>query len=401
VKQPARLPEVPPAVQSLALDPARLEQFLDLQRGVLAIGADPRSLPGRLVQGAAVFLGTGAAVGVVQDGLYRLLATYGVGADYAKRYDGVSLRDPTLFPALTGGRPLVLAERDAGSGPRATILLPFHAAEIAGALHLVPSPGEMLPEPELELARAITVLAGLALGNARQCERLAQVARLKGDALSAMAHDLRAPLNALVGYAGLLGEGAFGPLTPEQREVSATLERQALELVDLLGATLDVARLETGQLPLRVEEFALADVLGALRAGTFAHASRQGLLAIRVAADLPALSTDRVKVKEIVQNLVDNALKHSGSTVEVEAALAPDREAVRITVRDAGPGIATEVLPHLFEPFRAGSARGTGFGLYLVRSFAEALGGRIAARSLPGEGTAVTVELPLTAPAHT
>jgi len=109
-----------------------------------------------------------------------------------------------------------------------------------------------------------------------------------------------------------------------------------------------------------------------------------------------------VKVKEIVQNLVDNALKHSdGRAVEIEVALAPEREAVRLTVRDRGPGIAADVLPHLFEPFRPGPGpeRGTGFGLYIVRCFTEALGGRVAARSLLGDGTAITVELPLVAPA--
>jgi signal transduction histidine kinase len=71
---------------------------------------------------------------------------------------------------------------------------------------------------------------------------------------------------------------------------------------------------------------------------------------------------------------------------------------VRITVRDGGPGIPADLLPHLFEPFRAGDARGTGFGLYIVRCFAEALGGRVSALSYPGEGTAVTVELPVAVP---
>jgi signal transduction histidine kinase len=110
-----------------------------------------------------------------------------------------------------------------------------------------------------------------------------------------------------------------------------------------------------------------------------------------------------VKVKEIVQNLVDNALKHGeGRRVEVEVGLAPDRGSVRITVRDAGPGIAADLLPHLFEPFRPGRGpgHGTGFGLYIVRCFTEALGGRVVARSQLGEGTALTVELPVSPPAR-
>jgi signal transduction histidine kinase len=104
-----------------------------------------------------------------------------------------------------------------------------------------------------------------------------------------------------------------------------------------------------------------------------------------------------VKVMEIVQNLVDNALKHAGGTpVEIDAVAAPERDTVRITVRDRGPGMTPEVLAHVFEPFRPGGVRtsGTGFGLYIVRCFAEALGGRVAAVSTLGEGTAITVELP-------
>ena len=237
------------------------------------------------------------------------------------------------------------------------------------------------------------------MGGARQRRRLVDLARLKGDALTAMAHDLRAPLNALLGYTSLLADGAFGPLTDEQRDIAATLERQAIELVDLLGATLDVARLETGRLPVRVEEFSLADVVTTLLAGTFAQPTRSGILCCSLPVDLPLLHTDRSKVKQIVQNLIDNALKHGGGgRVELEIALAPERDLVRLVVRDTGPGIAPDLLPHVFEPFRRGGQRGTGFGLYLVRSFAEALGGHVVARSEPDRETTVSVELPLVAP---
>jgi len=383
-------------------DALRVEQFVDLQRDLLLVSGDPETLPERLVQRTALFLGVaGAAVGLLQDGLYTILATYGLGSEYRARYDRQTLRESALAPALSGGRPLVLDDTDRGA-PVRTIVLPFRGPDLTGALHLVVAGTAPLADPGLELGFALAALAGVALVNARQCRRLARFARMKGDALATMAHDLRAPLNALVGYAGLLGEGAFGPLAAEQRDVCTTLERQAVELVDLLGATLDVARLETGSLPIRSEEFALGELLATLQTGTFARATRDGRLACRLPPGLPPLHTDRVKVKEIVQNLVDNALKHSdGGTVEIEVALAPEREAVRLTVRDAGPGIAADVLPHLFEPFRPGpgATRGTGFGLYIVRCFAEALGGRVAARSQPGEGTAVTVELPLVAPA--
>jgi signal transduction histidine kinase len=383
------------------LDATRLEQFLDLQSALLLPTGDPDTLPDRLVQAVATFLGvTGAAVGVAQDGVYRVLAAYGVGPEYVRRYDGSSLGESELAPALAGARPLVLNELD-GDMPLRTLIVPFRAGESRGALHVILEIDAFPIDDQLDLVRVLSGLAGIALANARQCRRLAQVARVRGDALAAMAHDLRAPLNALVGYTSLLDEGAFGVLTDEQQEISSTLERQAIELVDLLGATLDVARLETGHLPLRTEEFVLGDVLTALRGSTFARATREGRLTCTLSPDVPPLRTDRVKVKEIVQNLVDNALKHSdGRPVDVDVDLGPARETVRITVRDMGSGIAADVLPHLFEPFRPGPGRGrgTGFGLYIVRCFTEALGGHVTARSRPGEGTTMTVELPLAAP---
>ena len=399
-QQENRVSDASSSSAGATFDAIRLEQFLDLQRDVLLATGDPETLPERLVQRVAVLLGVpGAAVGVVQDGRYHVLAVYGVGEAYRARYDGVAADASELTPALAGSQPLVLRDHD-GRQPLRTIVLPFPAAETIGALHVVVPERAQPADDELQLARALAGLAGIALANARQCRRLAQVARLKGDFLAAMAHDLRAPLNALVGYAGMLGEGAFGPLSEEQRDISATLQRQAIELVDLLGATLDVARLETGHLPIRLETFELADVVAALGESTFAAATRDGRLLATVAPALPTLRSDRVKVKEIVQNLVGNALKHGAPPVVLQAGLVPGEERVRVTIRDAGPGIASTVQAHLFEPFRAGPGGGTGFGLYIARCFSEALGGGLAIRSEPGAGTAVTVELPLVATAR-
>lgn len=381
-----------PAAPDAALDGGRLEQFVALQGMLLESSADPDTLPERLVQAIAVFLALpAAAVGTVERGTYRILACYGPSLDEdagaGPPYDALAAPTP---------RPFVRAYRDG----RRAVVLPFRREDLAGALHLVLDGDQTLADDDLQLARALAALVGVALVNARRCSRLAEIARVRGEALAAMAHDLRAPLNALIGYTSLLAEGAFGPLSEEQRTVCGTLERQALELVDLLGATLDVARLESGRLPLAVEEFALGDVLEGLAAGTFARVRGEGRLTWTVASDVPRLRSDRVKVKQILQNLVDNALKYGGGgQIGVEIVSLAERGTLRLTVRDRGPGIDPAVLAHLFEPFRPGSRHGTGFGLYLVRRLAEALGGRVAARSAAGEGTAMTVELPLRAPA--
>jgi len=381
------------------LDALRLEQFIDLQRGLLSGAWDPEALAERLVQGATLLLGVeGAAVGVVDKGRYRLLATYGLAVDHRAQYEARSVADPIAGAPLGAGRPLLHTFLNGGAPPPRGLLLPFELEGTSGALHLIFDAGRSLTDEDFELARTIALLVGVALTSARHRGRLVDLARLKGDALTAMAHDLRAPLNALLGYTSLLAEGAFGSLSDEQREIASTLERQAVELVDLLGATLDVARLETGRLPVRVEEFSLAEVVTTLLAGTFAQPTRSGILHCNLPADLPPLHTDRSKVKQILQNLIDNALKYGGGRVELEIAVAPGRDLMRLIVRDAGPGIASDLLPHLFEPFRRGSERGTGFGLYLVRSFAEALGGRVVIQSQPDRGTTISVELPVVAP---
>src|SRR5881397_973977 len=239
-----------PVCGSFPIDPRRqrglhpalaVKQQKTLEAAALGTDSPPLDVVGlaeRLVQAVAVFLRVGgAAVGIVEDGRYRLLAMHGLDDTYRARFDGL----PASDEALVRGHPFVLP---APAGTGATLVLPFGSrasrpdtSALVGALHVI-LPDGGLPDADVNLARALAALAGVAFAHARQAGRLARVARLKGDALSAMAHDLRAPLNALVGYTSLLGEGAFGTLTDEQSQVAATLQRQAIELVDLLGATL-------------------------------------------------------------------------------------------------------------------------------------------------------------------
>ncbi len=392
----ASLPEEPEGGRPEG-DATRLEQFLHLHRTLLTAEDDARDLAARLAAAIGTTLvGLETGVGVHEDGAYRVHWCTGVAVETGLGTGG-SVYEATVAAALRDGRVRVV--RDAA---RTTVLLPFRAGETVGALHLHVAPHAALRDEDVHLARALAELAGIALANAAHRRRLAEVARARSDALAAMAHDLRAPLNALIGYASLLAEEALGPLTAEQADAASALRRQALELIDLVGATLDVARLECGRLPIRAEDFALSDVFDALGAGTFRRPTAEGRLAWQIAPALPPMRSDRVKVKEIVQNLVDNALKHAGDApVAVDATLAGGGETARITVRDGGPGIPPDVLPRLFEPFGGGDGRrGTGFGLYIVRRFAEALGGRVAAHTAAGEGTAVIVEIPLISPAR-
>src|SRR5205823_5715228 len=142
---------------------------------------DPDALPDRLAQGVALFLGVaGAAVCTTEDDRYRVVGAWGVGPAYRRRYDGVSLRDSELAPAVGGGRPTVIHDAD-GDTPVKTVVLPFRLGDASGALHVVHPDDAVVADAELDLARMLAGLAAIALANARRSRRLAQTARANGD----------------------------------------------------------------------------------------------------------------------------------------------------------------------------------------------------------------------------
>jgi hypothetical protein len=152
------------AVPGAPLDVLRLEQFLDLNRRLLLRTESPERLPDRIVQAVGTFLRTGGvAVGLVRDGFYRILATYGRGPECWAEDDGRSLAESRLEPAISSGRPLVLRRE---TGP--DLVLPF-PKDCIGALHLLAPEGNPWRDEEINEARALAVLVGVALANADLC----------------------------------------------------------------------------------------------------------------------------------------------------------------------------------------------------------------------------------------
>ncbi len=373
--------------RATAVDPGGLEQFLRLQESLLNGDVGPSHLGGRICQGAAMLLRMASArLALLEHDRVETVASYG------------STEFPPISPArvreaLTERLPAI---HDPGTPPSVTI--PVHAGEVPVLLQLVGAPARHLGPDDVALARYAGTVAAIALRLGAQRERLEQSSSSKSELLVAMSHDLRSPLNVLVGYARLLAEETFGPCSAEQREVLGSIERYALELLSLLSGVLDLARLDSSREQPRREEFVLADLFDELQSGSLGRRGAEGVeLAWQVDPELPPLRSDRFRIRQILQNLVDNALRFTESgSVRIRADRAAD--AVRLTVRDTGPGIEPIDLPHLFELFRPGSAArasGTGCGLYLVKRYSESLGGRVAVDSTPGEGTCFTIELPL------
>jgi len=229
--------------------------------------------------------------------------------------------------------------------------------------------------------------------------------RLKSDFVATMSHELRTPLNAIMGYDDLLLDGGFGPVPADQADILKRIGRSAHQLLELINATLDLSRLESGRLSIERAPVAVPDLLRALAEEMADAPSKPGVtLCWNVPAVLPRLYTDPVKVKVIVKNLIANALKFTDhGTVEV-AARAGDG-GVQISVRDTGIGINAEILPIIFEAFRqadSSSTRryaGVGLGLYIVRRLLDMLGGTISVETAESRGSTFSIWLPTDSPA--
>jgi PAS domain S-box-containing protein len=253
------------------------------------------------------------------------------------------------------------------------------------------------------IARGIAQLASLALENARLVGQLEGANRLKSDFLATMSHELRTPLNVIIGYNELLLDEVFGTLTPEQ---AASLDRvgtSARELLELISATLDISRLETGRAALNLQDIDLTVLLREIEAETRALREKPNVESVwRIAPDLPPLYSDAVKLKVLLKNLIANAVKFTdrGSvTVSVDA-----RDGwLEFGVTDTGIGMSRETQAVIFEPFRQGDSSstrrhgGVGLGLYIVSRLLDLLSGRIEVESEPGSGSTFRIWIPVDA----
>lgn len=232
-------------------------------------------------------------------------------------------------------------------------------------------------------------------------QSLAHAHHLKSEFLDTMSHELRSPLHVIIGNAQMLREGASGAWTGEQVHLLERISKYAVELLRLVQSTLDLSRLENGRMPMHIERFAMRDVLAEVEEAIKPLPKPDGLvLRWQVASDVPDLVTDRLKVKEIVQNLVTNAVKFTPhGWIEICVTRAGDDALV--VVRDTGIGIPADDLSLIFESFRQSSESidgrfgGVGLGLYIVKRLVELLGGSIEVDSARGAGTTFRARVPL------
>jgi PAS domain S-box-containing protein len=287
-------------------------------------------------------------------------------------------------------------------GFRGEIVVPLVASGTPlGTLTLVAGDGRPRYTPDdLALAAEFAGRCALAIDNARLHRRAQEAVRARDEFIAVAAHDLRAPLTTMRGYAQLALRqlaGGPGPDPERLRRALGEVDAQTRRLERLIGRLLDVARLEGAAVALERAQADVAALVEAVVEG-FRVSHPERVIAVRAPEPLPA-AVDPVRLEEVVANLLDNALKYApvGAPVEVEVG-APEPETVRIAVRDHGPGIPPERRARLFERFyqahEGTGAGGVGLGLYISRHFVGLHGGTIAVEAPEGGGTRFVVLLP-------
>jgi PAS domain S-box-containing protein len=225
----------------------------------------------------------------------------------------------------------------------------------------------------------------------------------KSDFLSSMSHELRTPLSAILGFAQLIESGSPTPTTSQKRSVDQILQA-GWYLLDLINEVLDLALIESGKLSVSLEPVSLAEVMLECQAMIEPQAKKRGIGMTFPRFEIPYIvSADRTRVKQVLINLLTNAIKYNkaNGTVVVEC-VASTSGRIRICVKDSGDGLAPEKLAQLFQPFNrlgkeAGGEEGTGIGLMVSKRLVELMGGAIGVKSTVGTGSVFWIDLDLTA----
>jgi signal transduction histidine kinase len=296
------------------------------------------------------------------------------------------------------------------AGYRALLGVPLLREEqIIGVLGIIrKSPGEFAPGI-LRLLTTFATQSALAIQNARLFREIADkslqleaASRHKSEFLANMSHELRTPLNAIIGFSEILTERMFGELNNKQEEYLKDIYASGQHLLSLINDILDLSKIEAGRMELELTDFDLPQAITNALTLVRGRAERHSIV-LHLAVDerLGSIRGDERKIKQVLLNLLSNALKFTpeGGRVDVRASVVDAMAEVSVT--DTGVGIAPEDQEAVFEEFRqVGTAdkkvEGTGLGLTLSRKFIELHGGRIWVESQVGVGSTFTFTLPLT-----
>jgi PAS domain S-box-containing protein len=284
-----------------------------------------------------------------------------------------------------------------------------------GTLGCVGTAPRRLESGEIQLLQALADHVAVALENTRLYDEvkqnvqqlqqktyeLEQANKTKDEFLSVMSHELRTPLNVVLGYTGLIKEGVLGEINPEQNKALEKVMRRAQDQLSMINAILQATLIEAGRVAVKSHEVGLEDLLGDLRSDYDPFGEKDLTISWDYSPELPAIKTDGEKLKQILWNLISNAIKFTEKgNVSISADYLPETNRVRFKVADTGIGIPKEALGTVFDKFHQVDSsatrlyEGVGLGLYIVKKFADMLGGEITVESETGKGSVFTLLIP-------
>ena len=337
------------------------------------------------------------------------------------RVDSIVERSGTYLQDRTASK-VVTANEEAGSAQRLTTTAFGFAVALAGLIAIWLTTTISAPVRDLESGMEAVAdgdfsyrlsiepmrhdeFGRLAESYQTMVQQLKQLDQLKAEFVSVASHELKTPINVIIGYLQLLQENVYGELTPKQREICLTLASQAQALSRLVRQLLDVSRFEAGGGKLELRPVRLTPFLAELETTFRVLAIQRG---IRFHVDRGPRLADQVvwdedRMSEVLGNLLSNAFKFTdrGGTVELTVATVGDM--IQMRVRDTGAGIPAENVPFIFEKFfqannqASASAKGTGLGLAIAKTIVEAHGGAISVESALGVGTTFSIAMPVRA----
>ena len=293
-------------------------------------------------------------------------------------------------------------------GWRSVLAVPMQRADtMVGVLVIGRRGTGSFPPDVTELLQTFASQSALAIVNAglfRELEtktkQLEIASRHQSEFLASMSHELRTPLNAVIGFSEVLLDRLYGDINEKQDEYLRDIRNSGKHLLDLVNDILDLSKFEDGQMVVEPSTFIVAGALDwALAMVRERAASHSVGLALNVAGDIGTVETDERKFKQVLLNLVTNAVKFTPDGGDVSVSAWQDGTELNVTVTDTGIGVPPEDQERIFESFKQGrrgpaKEEGTGLGLTLSRKFVRLMGGRMWLTSSPGEGSTFGFSIP-------